>query len=86
MRAALRLVDFPAWCVEVNGAEMRPERLGQTAQMVIPVEKGESRIRVVFMQTFDRTLGFLLSLVGILASAWFMGPWSVRRPAATPNP
>ncbi len=73
LRVALRLVDYPAWRVEVNGRQTRPETPGRTAQMVIRVEKGESRIRVVFARTFDRTLGLLLSLGGLLASvglAW----------------
>ncbi len=84
VRVALRLVDYPAWRVEVNGGEVRAEHPEQTAQMIIPVEKGENRIHVVFRRTLDRTLGFLLSLGGLLASvclAWL----GLRRRLAAPS-
>lgn len=75
VRVALRLVDYPAWRVEVNGAEARPERPESTAQMVIRVENGESRIRVIFARTLDRTFGLLLFLAAICISVWVARPW-----------
>jgi hypothetical protein len=62
-------VDYPAWRVEVNGHGVLPETSGPTAQMILPVERGESRVHVVFTRTLDRTLGSLLSLGGLLGSA-----------------
>jgi hypothetical protein len=37
--------------------------------MILPVERGERRVHVVFTRTLDRTLGSLLSLGGLLGSA-----------------
>jgi hypothetical protein len=67
-RLALRLLNYPAWGVQVNGKRVQPERLEDVNQMVIPVEKGTSEIRVRFMPTLDRTLGLLLTLASVLAT------------------
>jgi hypothetical protein len=77
VRVALRLLNYPAWRVEVNGREVHPEKPEQTAQMLIPVTRGESRIRVVFTRTRDRAVGLALSLAGVaifLALLWLRWP------------
>jgi len=62
-RVALRLLNYPAWQVEVNRRLVVPERADDANQMVVPVAPGTSDVRVRFMRTPDRTVGILLSLV-----------------------
>jgi hypothetical protein len=66
VRVALRLLDYPAWRVEVNGRAVRPEKPEQTTQMLIPVERGENRIRVAFTRTRDRTIGMAISICSFI--------------------
>jgi hypothetical protein len=56
-RIALRVLNYPAWHVEVNGKTVVPERADDFDQMVIPVEAGNSEIHLRFMRTVDRKLG-----------------------------
>jgi hypothetical protein len=60
-RIALRLLNYPAWRVQVNGNPVSPERMDDVNQMVIPVEPGTSEIRVQFTRTGDRKLGNAIS-------------------------
>ncbi len=66
VRVALRLVNYPAWRVEVNGAAVAPEYAEDTAQMVVPLGAGVSRVTVRFRRTPDRTMGGLLSAGSVL--------------------
>jgi uncharacterized membrane protein len=67
-RLALRLVNYPAWRAEVNGQAVAPEsQRGEDAdQMILVLPAGESRVTVRFTRTLDRTLGGVLSLLGLL--------------------
>ncbi|MGB6960514.1 MAG: hypothetical protein WBF01_08935 [Candidatus Acidiferrum sp.] len=62
----LRLLNYPAWQVRVNGAVVTPLSGEDYNQMLVPVPAGESQIRVRFTRTWDRMLGDLLSLVSAL--------------------
>ena len=62
-RIALRVLNYPAWQVEVNGRPVVPERADDVNQMVVPVAPGPSDIRVRFTRTPDRSVGILLSLI-----------------------
>ena len=59
----MRLLDYPAWLVEVNGRRIVPQHAEDTAQMVVPIGAGNSELRVVFVRTWDRTLGITVTLV-----------------------
>lgn len=76
-RAALRLLNYPAWRVEVNGARVQPQRAEDTQQMILPLGAGESRIAVRFTRTPDRTLGIWLTLASALCAAALSG-WPQR--------
>ena len=65
-RVALRLLNYPAWRVEVNGKTIPPERMDDFNVMVIPVGRGSSVIRVWFARTLDRTFGICVSVLGVV--------------------
>jgi hypothetical protein len=67
-RVALRLLNYPAWKVEVNGKSITPERTDDFAVMVIPVDEGTSVIRVWFARTLDRTIGLWVSALGVMVT------------------
>jgi hypothetical protein len=77
-RVALRLVDYPAWRVRVNGQPVTAQRAAGTAQMIISVPAGESRIEIKFTRTLDRTIGGWISVLTACAS--FVGLFLRRRP------
>lgn len=79
VRVALRVLNYPAWRVTVNGNPISPERLDDFNQMVVPVGKGVSEIRVRFTRTPDRTLGDVVSLGAALLAVLLL--WNPRRPA-----
>ena len=65
-RVALRLLNYPAWEVTVNGLTVTSERLDDVNQMVVPVPGGKSEIRVRFTRTPDRTAGVAISLISAI--------------------
>ena len=71
-RAVLRLLNYPAWRVEVNGRAVPPEHLGATAQMVVQVPAGNSQIHVKFARTIDRTMGAVISVLAVLVAVFLM--------------
>jgi len=69
LRIALRLINYPAWRLEVNGIQIAPERADDYDQMIVPVRAGKSGIRVKFVRTLDHELGNAMSLASILTLA-----------------
>jgi len=65
-RVALRLLNYPAWRVTVNGRTVAPQRSDDVNQMIVPVAAGSSEIQVKFSRTLDRTAGIALSLFSSL--------------------
>jgi hypothetical protein len=80
-RVALRLLNYPAWKVQVNGKAIAPERLDDLNVMVIPLETGRSLIRVCFARTRDRTIGIGVSVMGVLVAIGWM-VWGKKRKSA----
>jgi len=79
-RIALRLLNYPAWRVAVNGKAVAPERLEAVNQMVVPVPAGTSEIRVQFTRTVDRKLGVLASVLSVLLAVGLLRDgWRLRR-------
>jgi hypothetical protein len=73
-RVALRVLNYPAWRIEVNGARVTPDNNGDTAQMVVAIPAGSSDISVVFGCTWDRTVGGVVTIVSILLAAALFPP------------
>jgi hypothetical protein len=81
-KLALRLFNYPAWRVEVNGRLVRAATREGTGQMLVPVEAGANRVQITFVRTWDRRVGGWISLVTIvvvLVSLKTVAPES-RRP------
>ena len=69
-KLVLKLFNYPAWIVAVNGRPVETATLEVTGQMIVPVEAGENRVRIIFARTGDRTIGGFISLgTGILLLA-----------------
>ncbi|MGZ6263865.1 MAG: 6-pyruvoyl-tetrahydropterin synthase-related protein [Bdellovibrionota bacterium] len=70
-KLVLKLFNYPAWKVEVNGHPVTTGTVEVTGQMVVPVETGENRVQITFTRTADRTIGGLISFgTGILVLGW----------------
>lgn len=82
--AVLRLMEYPAWRVQRNGAEARNVTRRSDGEMVIPVEAGVNRIDVTWRTTGDQRAGIVLSLCGLAVTlAW---NWAERRRRGNPLP
>jgi 6-pyruvoyl-tetrahydropterin synthase related domain len=62
----LRLFNYPAWRVEVNGQAVLAETSDVTGQVVVPVQAGDNRVRLSFERTWDRTVGAGISAVTLV--------------------
>lgn len=65
-RLVLRLFNYPAWQVEVNGQVIAAETKAIAGQMVIPVDTGKNQVSVVFAQTRGRNAGTVVSALTFL--------------------
>jgi tryptophan-rich sensory protein len=78
-RAALRLLNYPAWLVMINGRTVTPQRAEGSSQMIFPIPAGESRIVAHFLRTTDRTLGNSLCVASVFALLTMV--WARRKSA-----
>jgi hypothetical protein len=65
-KLVLRLFNYPAWNVQVNGGVASTETQEITGQMIIPINAGENRVEIRLVRTWDRTLGGEISGVTVL--------------------
>lgn len=72
VRARLRLFNYPAWKVTVNGAGAQAETVETTGEIVVPLAAGTSEVTVEFSRTWDRLVGIIISL----ATLFFIVVWS----------
>lgn len=66
----LRLFNYPAWKVTVNGNPVSAANDESTGQMTIPVGAQTSKIDVRFIRTPDRTAGDIISAITTLLLLW----------------
>ena len=84
VRLALRLLNYPAWLVEVNGKAVTPERAESTAQMVLELPAGTQNVTVRFVRTTDRKLGLALSIFAVLVLLACLSAGGMRLLSASP--
>ncbi len=72
----LRLFNYPAWRVEVNGQVVVTATRDVTGQVMIPVQSGQNRVQITFTRTWDRTAGGIISSVTTLLLLGFV---TIRR-------
>jgi uncharacterized membrane protein len=70
VRLAVRLLDYPAWRVTVNGRSEVPQHEQDFSAMEIPLGSGTSHVEIRFTRTRDRTLGSCTSVFALLAAAF----------------
>jgi hypothetical protein len=62
----LRLFNYPAWRVEVNGRIVSTYTQPNTGELLIPVSAGMNRVQVEFSRTRDRLAGGVCSIAGLV--------------------
>jgi hypothetical protein len=68
----IRLFDYPAWKVVVNGLPAETQKTDVTGLLVIPVSAGDNDIQIEFRQTLDRLTGNIVSggSLGLFVLLW----------------
>ncbi|MFZ3263705.1 MAG: hypothetical protein WA172_06870 [Terriglobales bacterium] len=86
-KLTVRLFNYPAWKVLVNGKPTATQTTDITGLMVIPVSAGENDVHIYFARTPDRLAGGIVSLISILVFgvAWIMTERKPRPPNCTRN-
>jgi XTP/dITP diphosphohydrolase len=69
----VRLFNYPAWEVVVNGKPTETQRTDVTGLIVIPIGAGENDVQIHFRRTIDRSVGNVVSLISL---ALFVVAWS----------
>src|SRR6202046_4681775 len=65
-RLTLHLFNYPAWRVEVNGRIVPAGTREGTGEMLIPVAAGTNRVQIIFVRSWDRTVGAWISMVAMV--------------------
>jgi hypothetical protein len=80
----LRLLDYPAWRVEVNGKAVKPQHAETDGQLIVPLAPGTQRVTAKFVRTPDRTLGDVISLLAMLTLLALLNAGGLRLLSASP--
>ncbi len=67
---ALRLLNYPPWKVQIDGAAVNPGSQPGIARMLVPVPAGQHRVEVNFRRTWDRTAGAAISGFSAIPARW----------------
>ena len=84
MRVALRLLNYPAWRVEVNGKAVTPGHAETNGEIVLLLAPGPQRITAKFVRTPDRKLGDGISVLALLTLLALLNAGGVRLLSASP--
>ncbi len=84
----VRLFNYPAWDVVVNGKPTQTQTTDVTRLIVIPVAAGDSDVHIHFRRTIDRVIGNIVSLISLvlLVVVWIETRPSHIRPANLASP
>jgi hypothetical protein len=64
--ARLRLFNYPAWTVAVDGIPVQPQTVPTTGEILVPLSAGTHRVAVTFNRTWDRKVAVVVSLLALL--------------------
>ena len=82
----LNLRAYPAWRVRVNGAEVPARSERADGLIAVAVPKGEARVEIAWVRTWDATVGWWISGVsGTLALGMMGMGWRRRYGARLPE-
>ncbi len=86
-KLTVRLFNYPAWKVVVNGKPTATQTTDVTGLMVIPVAAGQNDVHIYFARTADRLVGGIVSLISVIVFglAWIMTGPKPRSPIVTRN-
>jgi hypothetical protein len=84
VRVALRLLNYPAWRVEVNGKAVTPGHAETNGEMVLLLAPGPQRITAKFVRTPDRKLGDAISVMALLTLLALLNAGGLRLLSASP--
>jgi hypothetical protein len=73
----LRLFNYPAWQVTVNGRTTETQKTAVTGLMVIAIAAGDNDVYIHFRRTTDRVVGDIVSLISL---AVFFVMWVKTQP------
>jgi len=73
----LRLLNYPAWKVEVNGQAVKTSARRVTGELMFPVGAGMNQVQITFGRTRDRLIGACVAAVSWVLL--FLGYWYWRR-------
>jgi hypothetical protein len=82
-KLSLRLFNYPAWRVTVNGKPTQTQSSEVTGLMIIPINAGENDVRLNFASTRDRLAGEITSLISLVV---FAIAWIKSRPTIKTRP
>jgi hypothetical protein len=79
----VRLFNYPAWAVAVNGKPTETQRTDVTGLIVIGIAAGDNDVDIYFRRTIDRVAGNVVSLISLalLIIAWMKARREALRPA-----
>ena len=84
LRVTLRLLNYPAWRVVMNGKPVTAGHAEGTAQMLLPLPAGSQRITVHFARTRDRQLGIAITWLAGLTLLALLNAGGFRLLSASP--
>jgi len=84
VRVALRLLNYPAWRVELNGKAVMPQRAESSGQMILSLTAGTQRITAEFVRTPDRKVGIAISWAAVLTLLALLNAGGLRLLSASP--
>ncbi len=84
LRVGLRLLNYPAWRVEVNGKAVTPQSAETDGQMILALSPGTQRITARFVRTPDRSIGIAISVFALLTLLALLNAGGLRLLSASP--
>jgi hypothetical protein len=77
---ALRLLNYPAWEIKVDGTIVHGDSLPETAQLSLHEPTGKHSVDVFFRHTWDRTAGSAISTLSLFLLLCF-STYTRRKPS-----